>query len=241
MQNEEPTAQQPEVPVKGAPEQAPAKPDISAEVEKVKQELSRQQEALNQAEKKMTDLATENATLRQRIEEVPEEAPFNEAEELDQIKRVYEENPNEAFRKLNDLTNKKMMYQTRMIEKRTQQANEVRSYVGEIYSKRPELKKHDDTLGVMAQKYIVKGIPIMQAIDKAITEFDEIRGSQPAPAPKEEPKTETPKAEIPKGARGEGGATQPPVSTPEEKDETVLDVIKKRQQSRYGKAFGSAK
>lgn len=206
--------------------QSPA--DVSSEELKVK---------LQSLEKQITDVATENATLRQRLTEV-EETPVEEpvipvpnlgnSDEINSIAELSEINPREAIKKMDELNRRRLS----QIQESTQKQNQFLTYVNEVYAKNPELKVYDDFLGAAAKQLIVQGVNPYKAVNMVVETFKKKqKDTKPIVIPEPTPK-------LPSGARGEQGSNlPPPKEPPPEKEETTADVVNMREEIRRKKAM----
>lgn len=194
-------------------------------------------------EKQITDVATENATLRQRLTELeatPEEEvitapPVPSSAEIDAIAELSETNPREAFKKMAELHSRQLHQSQATAQKQRVQENQFLAYVNDIYAKDPDLKPYDDFLGAAARQLITQGVNPYKAVNAVVEDFKKkLKVAKPTVSESA--------TRLPSGARGETGSNlPPPKEPPPEKEETTGDVVNAREEYRRKKIMKATK
>ena len=200
---------------------------------------------IQELSKKVTDVSTENATLKQRISEIEGDTE-NEAvnlspsipddsNEIESIAELSETNPREAIRKMGELQKKNLQQFQVITQKQKVQEDKFVVYVNDVYSKNPDLKVYDEFLGASAKQLIAQGVSPYKAVDTVIAEFR--KRQQMA-----NPPDASVKVKIPAGARGEmPNNPPPPKPLPLEPDETTTDVVNAREELRIKRMMKATK
>jgi len=229
-ENEDVQDQKPdELPEGGSSEAAPGGDDVSERLKKL-------EDANKESQRKITELATENATYRAIIEDrgtrgggEKSSAPVNDPD-IEEALTEAQLDPKAGGEKLQAVLRKRDALILGEAEKRAAERGRFEAKVSRLKSEKPWLKDFENDISPRVAQKIHSGVPWEQAIDEVVSDFEtrltKYTGKDTS---------------LPKGAQGESGAGQkqgsnlPKAPQPETDDPRAwLEERKQFRQKREG-------
>jgi len=199
------------------------------------EEFQKLKEQFEEAQRKITELATSKAALERRLEELgmgtqqqpqmSQQALSDLESEAKEIFATYLDNPDEAAKKLNRLLQKQQAILAQNLAKGVDELLDIRLQAERIKKEKPHLAALQPQIEARVFQLLNAGYDGRTAFKKAVEEAE-----QAFKVYEEAQKGNSPSSPPPKGSQGNMGTPPPPPPPKEEKIPTEEEWIRRRQE-----------
>jgi len=195
------------------------------------EEFQKLKEQFEEAQRKITELATSKAALERRLEELgmgtqqPSQQAVNDLEsEAKEIFATYLDDPDAAAKKLNKLLQRQQTILAQNLAKGVDELVEIRLQANQIKKEKPHLAALQPQIEARVFQLLNAGYDGRTAFKKAVEEAE-----QAFKVYEESQKGNPPSSPPPKSSQGNMGTPPPPPPPKEEKIPTAEEWIRRRQ------------